>query len=116
MAINRTKLAVKLAALKAKVPTEIKNKGVYIPGLTANYTSTELQTWLDKVIVPLEAWTTMTDAQITSNYQTYYNALSAANKTLANQILSNQLVDLTNVTGEDFHRLRVVILYKYVST
>lgn len=116
--IYLNKLNAKLKALGSIEPDYLMKNRVYIPFLGSKYTKAQLAAWIKKRTDLLEDVRNKnyTDQQITALVTNVYNGLSADDKLIADKILADQPYDLTPSDADNYNRLVLIILYKFVTT
>lgn len=117
MAINTVNLQRKLNAILAKDIDLIIAQNVYLPFVGQNYTRAKLVEWLDSRKIILEQALGATDQQIQSRINTYYNALSAADKLIADKIIAGEPHNLMLASGfSAYEKLVAILLSKFITT
>jgi hypothetical protein len=117
MAVNLTKLKIKLQAILNKDIDLIMAEMPYLPRLGNTYTREQVVNWLNKVAGVLQDASTKTEAQILQIRQTTYNQLSASDKLIADKIIAGESYNLEQATTDaHYDRLVAIVLIQFITT
>ena len=103
-----------IASIEAKNVQEIVDKQTYIPTLGKVNNVPQVENWLSKRVGYLEQAKTMTQEQLDTFKDNYYNGLSVDEKLWADKILAGE--DLTDIPEDVWEKDVLFIIYMFITT
>ena len=113
MTINIERIDRLIASIEAKDIEAIVNGDVYIPSLGKTNTVPQVTNWLNKRIGYLETAKTMTQEQLDTFVDNYYNGMSTEEQTWADKILADE--DYLGIPEAIWEECVLFIVYKYIT-
>lgn len=114
MTIYIEKIDQMIANIEAKDLNKIVDEQVYIPTLGKINNVNQLENWLNKRIGYLEQVKTMTQIQVDTFLNNYYNGLTAEEKLAADKILAGEFTG--QISEEVWENTVLFTIYKFITT